>query len=82
MTSRLSTKGQLIIPKEIRDRHGWTPGIELVLEDRGDCLVLRPVAEYPPVSLDDLVGCAGYHGPAHTLEEMEDAIAEGSRRSR
>ena len=35
MTTRLSTKGQLIIPKEIRERHGWGPGSELEIEDHG-----------------------------------------------
>ncbi len=79
MTTRLSTKGRLTLPKEIRDRHGWAPGVELELEDHGDYVVLRRVGDFPEVSLDDLVGCAGYHGPAHTLQEMESAIVEGSR---
>jgi len=82
MTTRLSTKGQLIIPKEIRERHGWMPGVALELEDHGDHVVLRQVAEFPVSSLDDLLGCAGYRGPAHSLEDMEAGIAEGSRRSR
>lgn len=30
-TTRLSTKGQLILPKELRDRHGWEAGTVLEL---------------------------------------------------
>jgi AbrB family looped-hinge helix DNA binding protein len=80
--TRLSTKGQLIIPKEIRDRHGWSSGIELEVEDHGDHLVLRQLDNLPETTLEDLVGCAGYRGPARSLEEMEAAIVQGARESR
>jgi AbrB family looped-hinge helix DNA binding protein len=77
---RLSTKGQLIIPKEVRDRHQWGPGTELELEDRGDRVVLRRVLPaLPETALEDLIGCTGYQGPARTLEEMEEGIARGAR---
>ena len=39
--TRLSSKGQVIIPKAVRDRHGWQPGVELDIEDRDDAVVLR-----------------------------------------
>jgi AbrB family looped-hinge helix DNA binding protein len=81
MTTRLSTKGQLVIPKEIREHHGWAPGVELEIEDRGDHVIVRPAGEVPETSLDDLIGCARYEGPARSLEEMEAGIAEGARRS-
>jgi AbrB family looped-hinge helix DNA binding protein len=82
MTTRLSTKGQLIIPKEIRERHGWEPGIELEIEDRGDSILLRRAADVPATTLEDLLGCTGYQGPAHSPEEMEAGIAKGARWSR
>jgi AbrB family looped-hinge helix DNA binding protein len=40
--TRMSSKGQVIIPKAVRDRHGWATGLELEVEDRGDAVVLRP----------------------------------------
>ena len=82
MTTRLSTKGQLIIPKEIRDRYGWEPGVELEIEDQGDHVVVRRVESLPETRLEDLVGCAGYRGPRRSLDEMEEAIAKGARESR
>ncbi|HSK75333.1 MAG TPA: AbrB/MazE/SpoVT family DNA-binding domain-containing protein [Thermoanaerobaculia bacterium] len=82
MTTRLSTKGQLIIPKEIRDRYGWEPGVELEIEDQGDHVVVRRVESLPETRLEDLVGCAGYRGPRRSLEEMEQAIMELARESR
>jgi len=80
--TRLSTKGQLIIPKEIRARHGWTSGTELVVEDHEDSVVLRRAEDLPETTLEDLIGCSGYMGPARTLEEMEAAIAQGARERR
>ena len=81
-STRLSTKGQLIIPKEIRERHGWTPGVELIVEDRGDAVILRRAEDIPETSLEDLVGCAGYRGSTRSLEDMEAGIAEGARERR
>jgi AbrB family looped-hinge helix DNA binding protein len=81
MTIRLSTKGQLIIPKEIRDRHGWGPGVELEIEERGDSVVVRRTVDVPDTTLEELVGCAGYRGPAHSLEEMEAGIARRARQA-
>jgi AbrB family looped-hinge helix DNA binding protein len=79
MKTRLSTKGQLIIPKEIRDRFGWEPGQELLLEEGDGFLLLRPQVDLPEAGLDDLVGCTGYHGPRRSLDDMEAAIAQGAR---
>jgi AbrB family looped-hinge helix DNA binding protein len=70
MTTRLSTKGQLILPKEIRERHGWGPGVELEIEERGNSVVLRRAVAVPETTLEELLGCTGYQGPAHSLEEM------------
>jgi AbrB family looped-hinge helix DNA binding protein len=78
LRTRLSTKGQLIIPKAIRERHGWSPGDELILDDRGDSIVIRLAKPGPETTFEDLVGCARYRGPARSLEEMEEAIARGA----
>ncbi len=81
--TRLSTKGQLVIPKEIRERHGWLAGASLTVEDAGEYVVLR-VAEGGPgqASPRSLLGCVGYNGPRRSLREMEAAIAKGAARSR
>ncbi|MFL6260684.1 MAG: AbrB/MazE/SpoVT family DNA-binding domain-containing protein [Thermoanaerobaculia bacterium] len=81
-STRLSTKGQLIIPQEIRKRHGWTAGTELLVEDHGDSVILRRAEDLPTTTLDDLVGCVGYKGPALSLEEMDAGIARGARERR
>lgn len=81
-TTRLSSKGQVIIPKAIRAAHRWRPGLQLLVEDREDGVLLRPVSVFPETRLEEVVGCVDYRGPARTLEEMEAAIAEGAREGR
>jgi AbrB family looped-hinge helix DNA binding protein len=69
-TTRLSSKGQLIIPKEVRDRHGWRAGTELEVEDKGGAVVLRRKKPWPPSRIEDVRGCAGYEGPPVSIEDM------------
>ena len=75
MRSTLSSKGQLVIPAAIRDRHGWGPGTRFIIEDQGDALLIRPAASLPRTTLDELASCAGYDGPARSIQEMDQAIA-------
>ena len=39
--TRVSTKGQVILPKAIRDRRNWTPGTELTIEDKPEGVLLK-----------------------------------------
>ena len=73
-TTRLSSKGQIILPKAVRDLHHWAPGTEYSVEDSGDGVLLRPIRPGRPTRLDDLVGCLAVQGAARTLAEMDAAI--------
>ena len=73
-TTLLSSKGQVILPKAVRDAHQWAPGTAFSVEDMGDGVLLRPIKTIPPSRLDDVAGCLSAPGPAHTLEDMEAAI--------
>lgn len=79
-TTKLSSKGQIIIPKSVRSAHHWQPGTEFVIEDRGDAILLKPRKPFPVTNLKEGLGCAGYSGPAKTLEEMEQGIADEIRK--
>ncbi len=39
--------------------------------------VLLRVRSLPPTRLQDVIGCAGYRGPARSAADMERAIAQG-----
>ncbi len=44
-TAIVTTKGQIVIPVEIRRRHGITKGTRVSVVERGDEIVLRPVTD-------------------------------------
>ena len=79
MNAKVSSKGQVVIPKAVRDRHGWKPGTELVVEDRPEGVLIRTKPGIRPTMLDEVVGIANYKGPPKTLADMERGIEEGLR---
>jgi AbrB family looped-hinge helix DNA binding protein len=76
-TTRLSSKGQVIIPKSIRQSYRWAIGQEFTVEDTGEGVLLRPKSSFPRTTVEEVAGCLKYSGPPKTLEEMEDAIRKG-----
>ncbi len=81
-TTRLSSKGQVILPKSIRSAHHWEPGVEFMVEDMANGVLLRPVKPFQQPRLEDVIGCTGYKGPARTVEDMDAAIAAAVRAQR
>ncbi|MGE5793529.1 MAG: AbrB/MazE/SpoVT family DNA-binding domain-containing protein [Bacteroidota bacterium] len=81
-TTRLSSKGQVILPKAVREARNWQPGTEFTVEEVDDGVLLRPIKPFKPTTLDEVVGCTGYKGPAKSVEDMEHAIARGVKERR
>jgi AbrB family looped-hinge helix DNA binding protein len=73
-TTRLSTKGQIILPKNIRDSRAWAPGTEFTVEETGDGILLRPAGRFPEAKLADVAGCLRSKGRAKTLAQMRAAL--------
>ena len=76
-TARLSSKGQLIIPKPIRKAHGWDTGQELEVIDTGEGILLKSRSPFKQTSMADVVGSLPYSGEAKTIDQMHEAIATG-----
>ena len=76
-TTRLSSKGQVIIPKALRDAHHWEAGQELVAIDTGDGVLLKLKNPFQEATLEDVAGCLNYLGEPKSLEEIEAAIRQG-----
>jgi AbrB family looped-hinge helix DNA binding protein len=73
-TTRLSSKGQVVLPKPIRDARRWRPGTELTVEDTADGVLLRPVKPFAPSRLEDVAGSLRYAGKPKTIRQMDVAI--------
>ena len=78
-TTHLSSKGQVIIPKAVRESHHWRPGQVLEVIVTPDGVLLRSKPPFAPSHLDEVAGSLAYSGPAVSLDEMAQAIAEGVR---
>jgi AbrB family looped-hinge helix DNA binding protein len=76
-TTKISSKGQVIIPKSVRAAHHWESGQELEVVDLGDGVLLKPKSPFPETRLDEVGGCLPYKGKAKTQQEMDKAIAQG-----
>jgi AbrB family looped-hinge helix DNA binding protein len=73
-TTVMSTKGQVILPKAVRDLRGWRAGTKLTVEDTPDGVILKPEPLFPLTTLDEVYGCLKWEGPPKTLEEMDAGI--------
>lgn len=49
MTHRVGPKGQVVIPKELRDELGIEPGDEVSFWRDGDHIAMRPAHRYSPL---------------------------------
>ena len=73
-TTKLSSKGQVILPASIRNANQWRAGVEFSVEDTADGVLLRPLKPFAVTTLEEVAGAAGYKGKAHTVDEMDKAI--------
>lgn len=79
-TTKLSSKGQVIIPKPIRAAHHWEPGQELLVVDTGEGVLLKPRAPFQPTAIAEVASCLPYSGKPKSIEDMERAISHGAKK--
>ena len=72
--TRLSTKGQIVLPKNIRDSRAWEPGTEFTIQETSDGILLRPARLFPETDLEKVAGCLKYKGKPKKLAQMQAGI--------
>ena len=81
LTTTVSTKGQVILPKAIRQRRHWDTGTELEVEDTEDGVLLRPALLFAPTAPKDVYASLPRPPKPKSLDEMKAGItAEAKRR--
>jgi AbrB family looped-hinge helix DNA binding protein len=80
LTTTVSTKGQVILPKAIRDQRNWPAGTELIVEDTPEGVLLKAKPLFPRTRPQDVFGSASYKGRPKTIEEMNAGIAAEAKR--
>lgn len=79
-TTVISTKGQVILPKAIRDQRHWPAGTRLTVESTPEGVLLKPATIFPPMSVAAVFGSLAYAGKAKSIAEMDAAVAAEAKR--
>lgn len=79
---RLSSKGQFVLPKSIRDRHHWEAGTEFIIIERGSELIIKPARVFPPSELETADAPSVYQGKTLSLEDMDQAVYDEAGKHR
>jgi AbrB family looped-hinge helix DNA binding protein len=53
--TKMSDKGQVVVPKAVRELKGWLPGTDLEVIDLGDGIMLRPRRPVETLTVDEAV---------------------------
>jgi AbrB family looped-hinge helix DNA binding protein len=73
MQTRLSAKGQVVIPKDVRDALGLRPGMRLEVGTRDTTITLKPIAQknlFPRTTLADLDAIPKWNGRTRSIDEI------------
>jgi AbrB family looped-hinge helix DNA binding protein len=86
-TTVMSSKGQIIIPKALRDSYRWQLGTKLEVHETAEGLLLKPVLienkNNLHLGLQAIRAGIAYKGPALSIKEMNAAVtreAAGKRK--
>ena len=79
-TTRLSSKGQVIIPKAFRSTHRWEAGTEFLVIDTGDGILLRPKAPFARSVLADVSAMLKDKVEPKTDKEIKAALDQDLRK--
>lgn len=69
-TITLSSKGQVVIPKEIREELHWDAGTELTLVSNALGVTIKAMPKKTGRNLADLIGMLKHDGPPLATEEL------------
>lgn len=80
LTTCISTRGQVVLPKAVRDRRGWGSGVELVVEERPEGVLLRSTDKETPSRMEDVFGRLGPADRVVSIDEINQAVLEEAAR--
>ena len=73
-TTRLSAKGQVVIPRRLRHARHWDAGTEFDVVETADGVLLRPRGFAKVATIDSIAGMLRHPGPPVSLEDMQRGI--------
>jgi AbrB family looped-hinge helix DNA binding protein len=81
-TTKMSSKGQVVIPEEIRQRLGLKPGIQFVVVGNRDVVILKAISPPSMEDFDDLIATARKQARQAKMKrsDVAEAIAAARRK--
>lgn len=79
-TTTVSTKGQVILPKALRDSLHWEPGTRLLVEDAPQGVLLKRAPTFEETRPEDVFGCLRYTGTPKTDADFAAGVLREARR--
>ncbi len=80
--TKLSTKGQVVLPKSFRISQHWRPGTEFLVHEHESGILLTPTCGPSSNTWHGLIGCLPYRGRRKTIRQMNEALAREARAAR
>lgn len=81
-TVTLSSKGQLVIPKAVRDHAQVSPGSLFTVRYVDGEIRLRPLARSPAIALDEVAGCLARPGRKRLGEAQTQTVIKTRLKAR
>ena len=81
-TTKMSSKGQIVIPEKIRDRLGLKPGEQFVVVGEDDVVILKKIAPLSMADFDELITTARQQARQASMKRSDISSAVGARRGR
>lgn len=80
-TTTVSTKGQVILPKAVRDHLSWDAGTRLTVEPTAEGVLLKPIRDiFAPSVSADVFACLPVTSGPKSIAEMQAGIDAEVRR--
>jgi AbrB family looped-hinge helix DNA binding protein len=76
--TRLSSKGQIVLPSRIRNAHQWKTGTEFQVEETSEGILLKPCGGREESRIEDVAGCLKAKRRV-SLAEMKAAVASEAK---
>src|SRR3954464_10130783 len=80
LVTTVSTKGQVILPKVIRQRREWDAGTRLIVEETPDGVLLKRAPTFAATRPNEVFGRLPSSGEPKSLEDMEAGVLAEARR--
>lgn len=77
-TTRLSSKGQIVLPSAIRNARQWKAGAEFQVQETPEGILLKPLEPREHSRIEDVAGCLKAKRRV-SLAEMDAAVAREAK---